>query len=77
MCDGIFLNYTWNKNNLLNTQRIIESDMSKKENNVFVGIDIFGRGQVAKFHTNEVNYYSNYSTNDIKINQSLVYLDIE
>lgn len=39
MCDGIFLNYTWNEANLANSilkaqQRVLD---------VYVGVDVFGR----------------------------------
>lgn len=53
VCDGILLNYGWKSDHLKRTTEYLKSnakDMAK----VFVGIDVFGRGQVAKFHTNSV-----------------------
>lgn len=41
-CDGIFLNYCWNSEKLLNSKT---SSMSKERPlDVYVGIDVFGRG---------------------------------
>lgn len=50
--DGILLNYNWTSTHLTRTARILNDNpilMAK----VFVGIDVFGRGQVAKFHSRE------------------------
>ncbi|XP_054168952.1 cytosolic endo-beta-N-acetylglucosaminidase-like [Oppia nitens] len=41
VCDGIFLNYTWNQSNLMQSL-----EMSRKDNrnyDVYVGVDVFGR----------------------------------
>ena len=40
MCDGIFLNYNWNEQ-VLASSRALASDRSS---DVYVGIDVFGRG---------------------------------
>lgn len=56
LCDGILINYTWNERNLERTANILEEkggDIHK----VFVGIDVFGRGQVAKFQSNVVSVH--------------------
>lgn len=53
-CDGILINYTWNKKNLEKTAKIL-NESAEAMTKVFIGIDVFGRGQVAKFHTHEVN----------------------
>lgn len=53
-CDGILINYTWNSYNLERTARIVDHNAAALAN-IFIGIDVFGRGQVAKFHTIEVN----------------------
>lgn len=50
--DGILLNYNWSNAHLLRTAQIITEDPVKMAK-VFVGIDVFGRGQVAKFHSRE------------------------
>lgn len=41
-CDGIFLNYTWNIENLSNSAR----NSRGRLHDVFVGIDVFGRGMI-------------------------------
>lgn len=51
VCDGIFLNYTWHDINLKNTEEMIKTDPVKRLKNVYVGLDVFGRGQLAKFHS--------------------------
>lgn len=51
--DGILLNYWWGRNHLQRSAEILKNDklaMSK----VYVGIDVFGRSQTAKFRTYEV-----------------------
>lgn len=55
VCDGILINYTWNEKNLEHTERILEEqggDIYK----VFIGIDVFGRGQLAKFESHLVSF---------------------
>lgn len=54
-CDGILINYTWTSKNLENTAKIVEHHLELMTK-IFIGIDVFGRGQVAKFHTHEVNF---------------------
>lgn len=52
-CDGILLNYGWKEINLEQSAKAVEPsaiEMTK----IFVGIDVFGRGQVAGFQSNEV-----------------------
>lgn len=51
--DGILLNYGWNDDSLQQTAKILKNDPLAMQQ-VFVGIDVFGRGQTAKFHTHEV-----------------------
>lgn len=53
-CDGILINYTWNQYNLERTARIVNSDEEAMAK-IFIGIDVFGRGQTAKFHTVDVS----------------------
>ncbi|XP_031352619.1 cytosolic endo-beta-N-acetylglucosaminidase isoform X2 [Photinus pyralis] len=38
-CDGIFLNYSWNEENLVNTYQAAEH----RRHDVYVGVDVFGR----------------------------------
>lgn len=51
--DGIFLNYTWKDAQMSNTLAEVIRLNPNRAKNVFVGIDIFGRNQVAKFETNQ------------------------
>lgn len=51
--DGILLNYGWSHENLNRTAEILNNDPTEMAK-VFVGIDVFGRGQTAGFHTDEV-----------------------
>lgn len=41
-CDSIFLNYTWTVDNLVNSAR----NSSDRLHDVYVGIDVFGRGMI-------------------------------
>lgn len=50
--DGILLNYWWRKESLQRTVDILKNDPVEMAK-VFVGIDVFGRGQTAGFHTHE------------------------
>lgn len=51
--DGILINYTWSELNLMNSAKIVANNpMDMKR--IFIGIDVFGRGQVAKFQSNLV-----------------------
>ena len=54
MCDGIFLNYHWTRSDLQQTALLAGSHCS----NVFVGIDVFGRGCYGGggFNTHLVSY---------------------
>lgn len=54
LCDGIFTNYTWNQTELDRMSHFVSDKYPHKRKNVFVGIDIFGRGQTAKFDTFKV-----------------------
>lgn len=58
-CDGILINYTWNQYNLERTARIVNSDEATMTK-IFIGIDVFGRGQTAKFHTIDVRIKLDY-----------------
>lgn len=51
-CDGIFLNYTWTEQHLINS---VEAAQHRRYD-VFVGIDIFGRNMYGggKFNTFKV-----------------------
>ena len=40
--DGIFLNYTWNDNNLQRSRELAEQ--SGRPYDVYVGVDVYGRG---------------------------------
>lgn len=56
LCDGILINYTWNEKNLERTAKILDEkggDIQK----VFIGIDVFGRGQLAKFESHVVSKF--------------------
>lgn len=54
-CDGILINYTWTIKNLENTAKMVEHH-PELLTKIFIGIDVFGRGQVAKFHSSEVGF---------------------
>lgn len=56
LCDGILINYTWNEKNLERTVRILD-EKGGDINKVFIGIDVFGRGQLAKFESHVVSEY--------------------
>ena len=43
VCDGIFLNYTWN-DWMLASSKTAASSSSSRVTDVYVGIDVFGRG---------------------------------
>lgn len=48
--DGILVNYTWTSSHLQRTVDILQNNQVEMAK-VYIGIDIFGRGQVAGFHT--------------------------
>ncbi|XP_055305335.1 cytosolic endo-beta-N-acetylglucosaminidase isoform X2 [Sitodiplosis mosellana] len=50
--DGILLNYWWSRQHLERTVNILRNDPEELAK-VFVGIDVFGRGQSGGFHTHE------------------------
>ncbi|XP_053688321.1 cytosolic endo-beta-N-acetylglucosaminidase [Sabethes cyaneus] len=50
-CDGIFLNYTWSRLHLERTENLIRNHFANRKLDVYVGIDVFGRGQKAKLDT--------------------------
>ncbi len=50
-CDGIFLNYFWNYKDLKRTNEFVLKKHEDRRKDVYFGIDIFGRGQLAKFDT--------------------------
>lgn len=55
-CDGIFLNYTWQTPQLMRSRQMLKTEnIEQREKDVYVGIDIFGRGQVGKFLSDEVS----------------------
>jgi mannosyl-glycoprotein endo-beta-N-acetylglucosaminidase len=51
--DGIFTNYNWATAQLERTSRLIDANYPNRRNDVFFGIDVFGRGQIAGFRSNE------------------------
>ena len=53
-CDGIFLNYNWGVRQLVQSNNMIEKKYPARRKDVYFGIDVFGRGQKAKFLTHEV-----------------------
>ncbi len=61
VCDGIFLNYTWNESNLKASHQI-SLELSRNYD-VFVGVDVFGRncfgggGMNTKLALNEIRKY--------------------
>lgn len=49
---GMLINYTWNELSLQRTRDICESERKPTaKQKVFFGLDVFGRGQTAKFHS--------------------------
>lgn len=53
-CDGILLNYNWTETNLMRSAETVGTsriDLAK----IYVGIDVFGRGQVSGFLSNKVH----------------------
>lgn len=55
-CDGILINYGWDEKSL---KKCVEMSQKKnREHNVFIGLDVFGRGQNAKFHSSMVSLLS-------------------
>jgi endo-beta-N-acetylglucosaminidase D len=54
MCDGIFLNYTWGSDHLTRSNEIIKRYYPDRKYDIFVGIDVFGRGQLAQMESNKV-----------------------
>ncbi|KAJ6638043.1 Cytosolic endo-beta-N-acetylglucosaminidase [Pseudolycoriella hygida] len=48
LCDGILINYAWTEKHLERTVNIL-NEQGGNIHKVFVGIDVFGRGQLAKF----------------------------
>lgn len=47
--DGIFTNYNWGSRDLEETAEIIRTRYPDRQRDVFFGLDVFGRGQIAKF----------------------------
>lgn len=58
LSDGIFTNYNWNIQHLERTSKLIEDKCPERRKDVFFGIDVFGRGQIAGFRSNEVSLES-------------------
>lgn len=56
LCDGIFLNYGWKASELERTDELVNRNYPDRRKDVFFGIDIFQRGQIAGFRTNEVDF---------------------
>jgi len=55
VCDGIFLNYCWKQSNL--EQSKLTSGEVGRVHDVYVGVDVFGRGCTGGFNTVEVNTF--------------------
>lgn len=55
VCDGIFTNYNWSIQHLERTSQLIDANYPNRRQDVFFGIDVFGRGQIAGFRTSEVS----------------------
>lgn len=51
VCDGIFTNYNWKEVELKATDEIIRNKYPDRRRDVYFGIDVFGRGQVAQNNT--------------------------
>lgn len=49
-CDGILINYSWNEQSLIRTENMVNG-MPEVMSKIYFGIDVFGRGQKAKFET--------------------------
>lgn len=50
--NGMLVNYSWNDRNLEMTRTLCEQEREPFQN-VYFGIDVFGRGQIAKFQTKQ------------------------
>ncbi|XP_040174013.1 cytosolic endo-beta-N-acetylglucosaminidase [Anopheles arabiensis] len=50
-CDGIFLNYAWDRQKLERTESYIRNYCPDRRLDVYVGIDVFGRSQKAQMDT--------------------------
>lgn len=49
LSDAIFTNYNWNTRDLEDTEEIIRTKYPERRKDVYFGLDVFGRGQVANF----------------------------
>lgn len=49
--DGIFTNYTWKSADLQITDEIIRNKYPNRRKDVYFGVDVFGRGQLAQHDT--------------------------
>lgn len=56
--DGILLNYCWTNLHLQRTVNILNNN-AEELTKVYVGIDVFGRSQIAGFHTYQVCAFFN------------------
>ena len=67
MCDGIFLNYNWNEQ-ILASSKALASDRSC---DVYVGIDVFGRGCYGGggFNSCKVHVDDNYVMYELHITE--------
>lgn len=52
-CDGILINYNWNETHLMRSVEAVARSATEMAK-IFVGIDVFGRGQVSGFLSNQV-----------------------
>ncbi|KAL7035968.1 hypothetical protein ACKWTF_008644 [Chironomus riparius] len=65
LCDGIITDYKWKQDHVERTSMLINEKYPNRRKDVFFGIDIFGRGQIAGFRTNEtlsISAAQNFST---------------
>lgn len=65
MCDGIFLNYGWKEEGLIETVK----ECGRRKTDVYVGVDVFGRGVFGGggFTTCQVNITFSVITSNAKI----------
>jgi mannosyl-glycoprotein endo-beta-N-acetylglucosaminidase len=51
LSDGIFTNYNWKSENLDRSSQLIDLKYPKRRQDVYIGLDVFGRGQIAGFQS--------------------------
>ena len=58
LSDGIFTNYNWSIQQLEKSSQLVDASYPNRRQDVFFGIDVFGRGQIAGFRSSEVSLRS-------------------